>query len=144
MNVLTGAVSLGEIFGILLGDIVINKLEWGWHWFLGIFTLVLFCFSLAFYLGLREMPLEVAQENDLCAELQAQSAQATSIISQPNIFLVILEDALFSTLFYCMLTWYPYLFTVIGFPSYAPYFSIIPPLTYFCSPFFFEPLLSRC
>ena len=66
MNLLTGALSLGEIFGLLLGDVIINKLQWGWHWFLGIFTLILFCSSLAFYLHLREMPLEVAQESSFC------------------------------------------------------------------------------
>ena len=144
MNILTGAVSMGEVFCLLLGDALINRLGWSWHTFVLVFSLILFCSTLAFDVGLEELPLETVEESTFCSNLSKQFSNIKEIVSKPNIFFVVLELSLNSNLFYNMVIWYPYFFTVIGFASYAAYLSIIPSLFYFLIPFVFEPLLSRC
>ena len=66
MNILTGAVSLGEVFCLLLGDFLINRLGWSWGTFVLIFAVILFSSTLSFYLGLEELPLERVEEGSFC------------------------------------------------------------------------------
>ena len=66
MNILTGAVSLGEVFCLLLGDVLINRLGWSWGTFVLIFAVILFSSTLSFYLGLEELPLETVEEGSFC------------------------------------------------------------------------------
>ena len=66
MNILTGAVSLGEVFCLLLGDALINRLEWSWHKFVVIFVVILLSSTLSFYLRLEELPLERVEGGSFC------------------------------------------------------------------------------
>ena len=144
MNIVMGAIALGDAFFLLIGDIAINKLGWGWKIFVIIISGLLLCSSLAFYFYLEEIPLEASQEDNLCEKIHEQIGQSREILSQPNKLLVILEFAIDSCLFYNMLTWYPYFFTLIGFPEYAPYLSIITPFCFFLAPLIIEPMFNCC
>ena len=111
-----GTISLGDVAFLLLGDLIVNRLKWGWHIFVVVFCCFILTSSLAFYCYLEEITLEVSQDNSLCTKIQEQFHQTKQLLLKPNIFLVVLEVSLYSCLFYNMLTWYPYFFTVVGFP----------------------------
>ena len=100
MTILNGTTTLGDAFGLLLGDIVISRLNWGWQCFILIFAAILFLSGLAFYLFLSEIPLDRPQQADCCTELQEQFQQLKSIFRQPNISLLVFEYAMHSCLFY--------------------------------------------
>ena len=70
MVVLGGTSTLGDAFGLLLGDLIIGR--FGWQIFVIVFSLIMFVSGLAFYLHLVEIPLERARNNNLCTELQEQ------------------------------------------------------------------------
>ena len=52
MTIFNGTVSLGDVFGLLLGELIINQLEWGWQKFVALFALILYMSGAAFYLCL--------------------------------------------------------------------------------------------
>ena len=141
MTFLNGTTALGDILGLLLGDLIINWVNWGWHAFIIFFSSILFLSGLAFYLFLAEIPLERPQQNNCCTELKEQFHQLKIIFRQPNISLLVFEYSMHSCLFYNQLTWYPYFFTVTGLSQWAQLLAIIPSLCCFTTPLYLEPAL---
>ena len=72
MTIFNGTMTLGDVFGLLLGELIINQLEWGWQKFVALFALILYMSGAAFYLCLREMPLRRPSQNSLGIELGEQ------------------------------------------------------------------------
>lgn len=145
MTIFNAIATFGDVFGLLIGNLIIYQTGLGWHWYIVIYSLITFTSGLAFYLVAEELPLErIPEHENLWEEIKQQFFHIVETLSKPNIFLIIIEIALCTCLFYNMLTWYPFFFTSIGLGEYSTYISMIPAICFSLAPFIIEPVLKLC
>ena len=105
---------LGDTFAVLFGHLLINKLGWDWSSYL--FACSGFLFTLAFLseILLEEVPNSLPEYETLSHQIKENYRQVKKIISEKKNLLLTIDFTLQEGLYYNILMWYPYYFSVVS------------------------------
>ena len=144
VNFWIGLSGLGDALAVLFGQLVLNKLGWDWSLYLLFCCGFLFILSFLSELLLEEVPNNLPQHGTFIDQMHKNIIQVKDLLAVKKNILLTIDFTLQEGLYYNILMWYPYYFTVVSLNQYGAYITILFPFCYLIGQFLFESLIGYC
>ena len=143
MNLWMALSASGDIFSILLYDIIVNNMQKDWSIFLLVSSLILFILVLFYYCFLDELETRPPELINCCETLTNRFERIKEVMFKPRNFFRIMSFSLGTCLYYSILMWYPYYFNLISYGGFSSTITIIYCITFPIGSIVFEQLLKK-
>lgn len=121
-----------------------HTLNLNWAIFLLISCSFLFAVAFLLFFYVAETPAEHPESSSFCEALKEKVEKVKEIFSESARGWLIVEVILTEGMFYNVLLWYPFYFSLISYEQYAFAISVIFSINIVAGTFAFEALLDKC
>ena len=122
---------MGDFLSLYIAEFIMNILGLHWTAFVVVFSFLLSFSMLLVHRYVEEHPIEYEAAGSLAESVKNKLGNMKLIVCHPKRAMAVAESILFISLYYCILVWFPYYFTEIGYGPYATHLSVIFPLLVF-------------
>ena len=105
---------LGDALAVLLGEFVLNKLGWDWSLYLLLCCGFLLILAFLSELLLEEVPNNLPEHGTFLDQISENINQVKVLLAEKKNILLTIDFTLQEGLYYNILMWYPYYFTVVS------------------------------